>query len=83
MYGLTIVEFHQLMKENKINIQEYYNQLFEDAKKQQKSLNAFVTITQDQVNQQLKNFQFDENNLLSGVAFVAKDNYSTKLLCQH
>lgn len=78
MYGLTIVEFHQLMKENKINIQEYYNQLFEDAKKQQKRLNAFVTITQDQVNQQLKNFQFDENNLLSGVAFVAKDNYSTK-----
>lgn len=78
MYGLTIVEFHQLMKENKINIQEYYNQLFEDAKKQQKRLNAFVTIIQDQVNQQLKNFQFDENNLLSGVAFVAKDNYSTK-----
>lgn len=78
MFGLTIVEFHQLMKENKINIQEYYNQLFEDAKKQQKRLNAFVTITQDQVNQQLKNFQFDENNLLSGVAFVAKDNYSTK-----
>ena len=78
MYGLTIVEFHQLMKENKINIQEYYNQLFEDAKKQQKRLNAFVTITQDQVNQQLNNFQFDENNLLSGVAFVAKDNYSTK-----
>lgn len=78
MYGLTIVEFHQLMKENKINIQKYYNQLFEDAKKQQKRLNAFVTITQDQVNQQLKNFQFDENNLLSGVAFVAKDNYSTK-----
>ena len=78
MYGLTIVEFHQLMKENKINIQEYYNQLFEDAKKQQKRLNAFVTITQDQVNQQLKNFQFDESNLLSGVAFVAKDNYSTK-----
>ena len=78
MYGLTIVEFHQLMKENKINIQEYYNQLFEDAKKQQKRLNAFVTITQDQVNQQLKNFQFDVNNLLSGVAFVAKDNYSTK-----
>ncbi len=78
MYGLTIVEFHQLMKENKINIQEYYNQLFEDAKKQQKRLNAFVTITQDQVNQQFENFQFDENNLLSGVAFVAKDNYSTK-----
>ena len=68
MYGLTIVEFHQMMKENKIDIQEYYNQLFEDAKKQQKRLNAFVTITQDEVNKQLENVQFEPNNVLSGVA---------------
>ena len=78
MHGLTIEEFHQLLKDGKLDIKEYYKQLFEDALFEQKRLNAFVTITKDEVMKQLESFIFDPENYLSGVPFVAKDNYSTK-----
>lgn len=78
MYGLTIVEFHNLLKENKLDLKAYYEQLFEDASFQQERLNAFVTITKEETMKQLENFKFDPENMLSGVPFVAKDNYSTK-----
>ena len=78
MYGLGIVEFHEKVKNGEINLKQYYTQLFDEALKQQTRLNAFVTITKDFVMDQLDHFEFDENDLLSGVPYVAKDNYSTK-----
>ncbi len=78
MYGLTIREFHEKMKDGTINIEEYYDKLFEDAAFQQERLNCFVTITKDEALKSLEGFKFDENDWLSGVPFVAKDNYSTK-----
>ncbi len=78
MYGLTIVELHELLKNKKIDIKDYYNQLFEDSKYVQGRLNVFVTITKDEVLNALDHFEFDENNYLSGIPFVAKDNFSTK-----
>lgn len=78
MYGLTIEQLHQLLKNNEIDIKDYYKQLFNDATKQQSRLNAFVSLNKENVLNQLESFKFDENNMLSGIPFVSKDNYSTK-----
>ena len=41
----TIEELHELFKSGELDVKEYYKELFEEAKKQQERLNAFVTIT--------------------------------------
>ncbi len=78
MYGLGIVEFHNKVKSGQLNIDEYYQELFVQANIQQNRLNAFTNITKEHVEKRLKDFHFDPNNMLSGVAYVAKDNYCTK-----
>ena len=44
----TIEELHELFKSGELDVKEYYKELFEEAKKQQERLNAFVTITEDE-----------------------------------
>ena len=78
MYGLTITQLHDMLKNKEIDIKTYYEQLFSDTNEVQQRLNAFVTITKEEALAKLDHFQFDENNWLSGIPFVAKDNYSTK-----
>lgn len=78
MYGLTITQLHEMLKNKEIDIKAYYEQLFNDSQMVQQRLNAFVTITKEEALAKLEGFQFDEKNWLSGIPFVAKDNYSTK-----
>lgn len=78
MYGLTITQLHEMLKNKEIDIKAYYEQLFDDSQRVQQRLNAFVTITKEEALAKLDSFEFDENNWLSGIPFVAKDNYSTK-----
>ena len=49
----TIEELHELFKSGELDVKEYYKELFEEAKKQQERLNAFVTITTLRVLRQL------------------------------
>ena len=44
----TIEELHELFKSGELDVKEYYKELFEEAKKQQERLNAFVTITEEE-----------------------------------
>ena len=78
MRPLTIVEFHEKLMNKELDIKEYYEGLFQDAKQEQARLNAFVTITKEEVLEKLEGFNFDSSHMLSGVPYVAKDNYSTK-----
>lgn len=77
MKAYSIVELHQLFKENPDNIKIYYNELFDQLDKQQNRLNALVTITRQEAMEKLENNDFDENDLLSMIPVVYKDNYST------
>ncbi|MBP3275806.1 Asp-tRNA(Asn)/Glu-tRNA(Gln) amidotransferase subunit GatA [Kandleria sp.] len=76
MVTYSIEELHELLKNKKIDIHEYYEELMKEAEVQQERLNAFVTITKDEAMKNLD--EFDENDLLSGIPYVLKDNYNTK-----
>ena len=76
MVTYSIEELHELLKNKKIDIHEYYEELMKEAEVQQERLNAFVTITKDDAMKNLD--EFDENDLLSGIPYVLKDNYNTK-----
>lgn len=76
MVTYSIEELHELLKNKKIDIHEFYEELMKEAEVQQERLNAFVTITKDEAMKNLD--EFDENDLLSGIPYVLKDNYNTK-----
>ena len=76
MVQYTIEELHDLLKNKKISVKEYYKELFEELTYQQDRLNALVTITQDKALEDLEKADFD--TILSGIPYVLKDNYNTK-----
>lgn len=76
MVQYTIEELHQLLNSKDFDVQNYYKELLEEAKYQQNRLNAFVTITEEKVLEDLSKQDF--TSVLSGIPYVAKDNYSTK-----
>lgn len=76
MVQYTIEELHDLLKNKKISVQDYYKELFEELTYQQDRLNALVTITQEKALEDLEKADF--NTLLSGIPYVLKDNYNTK-----
>ena len=76
MVQYTIEELHDLLKNKKISVKEYYKELFEELTYQQDRLNALVTITQDKALEELEKADFD--TILSGIPYVLKDNYNTK-----
>lgn len=76
MVQYTIEELHDLLKNKKIAVKEYYKELFEELTYQQDRLNALVTITQDKALEDLEKADFD--TILSGIPYVLKDNYNTK-----
>ena len=67
-----IVELHEMIKNNELNIDKLIKDSIENAHKLQEKCNPFVTIIDD------ANEAFDENNYLSGIPYGIKDNYSTK-----
>ena len=76
MVQYTIEELHELLNSDNFNVDNYYKELIEEAKYQQVRLNAFVTITEDKALSDLE--KQDYSHILSGIPFVAKDNYSTR-----
>ncbi len=78
MKNYSIVELHELFKSNPENIKTYYNELFEALEFQQNRLNALVTISKEEAMKQVENYTFNENDMLSMIPVVYKDNYSTK-----
>ena len=68
----SIEELHELLKEGKVTERELIDESLELSKKVEEENNAFVTI--------LDNIEEKEvtDNLLSGIPYGLKDNYSTK-----
>ena len=78
MKAYTIVELHNLFKNKELSISEYYQSLFVELEKQNKRLNALVTITKEEALKKISNLSFDPSNMLSAIPVVYKDNYSTE-----
>lgn len=68
----SIEEIHKALIEGKTTSKELIKEAIEKSKKLQEKCNAFVTILDD-----VKETEVNDN-LLSGVPYAAKDNYSTK-----
>ena len=78
MKNYTIVELHEMFKNDPTSIQTYYEELFENLNIQQDRLNALVTITKEEALKAISEKTFNPNDLLSMIPVVYKDNYSTK-----
>lgn len=78
MKVMSIEELHQKLVNHEIDVKEYYQELFEEVDFQQKRLNAFVTVTKDEVLKNIENLDVKENEILKGIPGVFKDNYNTK-----
>ena len=68
----SIEEIHEALKNNEVTVDELINESLEKSKKLQEKCNAFVTILND-----VKSVPVTDN-LLSGIPYGVKDNYSTK-----
>ena len=74
----SIEELHDLIVNDKINIDEYYHDLFKEAEFQQNSLNSFVKITKDNELNNIKDIKINDDEILKGIPGVFKDNFNTK-----
>ena len=70
--NLGIEELHNLLKENKVTSKELIEESLKKSHDIQDKCNAFVTILDDAIETKVT------DNLLSGIPFGVKDNYSTK-----
>lgn len=68
----TITELHELLKSGEVTSDELVNESLDLSHKVQEKCNAFVTILDDAKGGEVT------DNLLSGIPFGVKDNYSTK-----
>ena len=68
----TIEELHEMLKNNEITSAELISEALEKSHKVQEECNAFVTILDDAKEVEVT------DNLLSGIPYGIKDNYSTK-----
>ena len=68
----SIEEIHEALKNNKVTVKELINESLEKSRKLQEECNAFVTILDDAKEVEVT------DNLLSGIPYGIKDNYSTK-----
>lgn len=74
----TIEEIRQDLDSGKVTSKELVNEAIEKAKSYQEKINAFVTITEDNAKEQIENLNNIENNMLKGIPYALKDNFSTK-----
>ena len=68
----SIEELHTLLKEGKVTSKELIKESLERSHEVQEKYNAFVTILDDAKEVEVT------DNLLSGIPYGIKDNYSTK-----
>ena len=75
--NLSIEELHQLLKEKKVTPLELTKEAIELCKED--SNNCFETICEKEALEFAASLkEFEEDNLLWGIPFLAKDNFSTK-----
>ncbi len=72
MTELGIVKLHEMLKNNEITSKDLIKESLEKSHKLNEKCNAFVTILDDAVESNIT------DNLLSGIPYGIKDNYSTK-----
>ena len=72
MTELGIVKLHEMLKNNEITSKDLIEESLEKSHKLNEKCNAFVTILDDAVESNIT------DNLLSGIPYGIKDNYSTK-----
>lgn len=70
--NLSITELHELLKNGEVTSEELVQESLELSHQIQEKCNAFVTILDDTDGGEVN------DNLLSGIPYGAKDNYSTK-----
>ncbi len=68
----TITELHELLKNGEVTSKDLIKESLEKTHKLQEECNAFVTILDDAKEEKIT------DNLLSGIPYGIKDNYSTK-----
>ena len=68
----SITELHELLKNNEVTSQELIEESLKKSHEVQEKYNAFVTILDDAKAEEVT------DNLLSGIPYGVKDNYSTK-----
>ena len=68
----SIEELHNLIINKEIDLNKYYEELFEEATLQQERLNAFVTITKDEALKNIKELDVKEDELLKGIPKALK-----------
>ena len=78
MKNYTIVQLHEMFKNDPSFIQTYYHELFDNLANQQERLNALVTITKEEALKAVEEKTFNPEDMLSMIPVVYKDNYSTK-----
>lgn len=74
----TIEEIRTDLKNGDITSDELVKESLEKAKLYQEELNTFVTITEEYSKTQLKNLDSTKDNILKGIPYALKDNFSTK-----
>lgn len=74
----SIEELHSLMVDKKIDLDQYFQDLFDEVEFQQERLNAFVTITKDEALNSIKELKVANEEMLKGIPVVLKDNFNTK-----
>ncbi len=74
----TIEEIRKDLNEGNVTSEELTKEAIEKAKAYQESLNSFVTITEDYAKNKLENLDGVEDNILKGIPYALKDNFSTK-----
>lgn len=72
MTELGIVKLHEMLKNNEITSKDLIKESLEKSHKLNEKCNAFVTILDDAIESNIT------DNLLSGIPYGIKDNYSTK-----
>ena len=68
----TITELHEMLKKGEVTSKDLIKESLEKTHKLQEECNAFVTILDDAKEEKIT------DNLLSGIPYGIKDNYSTK-----
>ena len=74
----TIEEIKEALNSKEVTSEELVNEAIEKANEYQEKYNSFVTITEDYAKGQIKNLDNIEENILKGIPYALKDNFSTR-----
>ena len=74
----TIKEIREALDIGKVTSEELVSEALDKARSYQEELNSFVTITEDYAKGKMESLSNVEDNMLKGIPYALKDNFSTK-----